>query len=51
MPEILNRIDQIINTGLIEIKKDFKIYWNKFPIAKLKKGKDYLISRNRFNYR
>jgi len=42
MPEILNRINQIINTNLIEIKKDFKIYWNNFPIAKLQKGKDYL---------
>ncbi len=42
MPEILDRIDQIIKTKLIEIKKDFKIYWNNFPIAKIKKGKDYL---------
>ena len=42
MPEILNRINQIINTGLIKIKDDFKIYWNNFPIAKIKKGKDYL---------
>tara|TARA_B100001123_G_scaffold33482_1_gene34875 strand:+ start:99 stop:2579 length:2481 start_codon:yes stop_codon:yes gene_type:complete len=42
MPEILNRINQIIETNLIEIKKDFKIYWSDFPIAKLQKGKDYL---------
>ncbi len=42
MPEILKRIDQIIDTGLIEIKKDFKFYWNNFSIAKLQKGKDYL---------
>ena len=42
LPEILNRIDQIIQTGLIEIRKDFKIYWNNFSIAKLVKGKDYL---------
>ena len=42
MPEILIRIDQIINSNLIEIKKDFKIYWNNFAIAKLQKGKDYL---------
>ncbi len=42
MPEILNRINQIINTGLIEIKNDFKFYWNNSPIAKLQKGKDYL---------
>ena len=41
-PEILNRIDQIIKTELIELKDDFKIYWGKFPIAKLAPGKDYL---------
>ena len=41
-PEIINRIDQIINTNLIELKDDFKIYWEKFPIAKLSPGKDYL---------
>ena len=42
MPEILNRIEQIISTNLIEVKKDFKIYWNNSPIARLQKGKDYL---------
>ena len=41
-PEILNRIQQIIKTGLIELKDDFKIYWGKFPIAKLSAGKNYL---------
>ena len=42
MPEILSRINQIINSNLLEIKKDFKIYWSNYPIAKLQKGKDYL---------
>ncbi len=42
MPEILNRIEQIIKTGLIELRKDFKIYWNNFSIARLIRGKDYL---------
>ena len=42
MPEILNRINQIIDTNLIEINKDFKIYWSNSPIAKIQKGKDYL---------
>ncbi len=42
MPEILRRISQIIKTNLIEIRNDFKVYWNNAPIAKLKKGKDYL---------
>ena len=41
-PELKKRIEQIINTGLLEIKNDFKIYWGKFPIAKLLPGKDYL---------
>ena len=41
-PEIINRIKEIVETGLIEIKKDFKIYWNNEPIAKLIPGLDYL---------
>ena len=28
--------------ALIELKDDFKIYWNNFPIGKLTPGKDYL---------
>ncbi len=41
-PEILKRIEQIKRTSLIQLKDDFKIYWEKFPIAKLSPGKDYL---------
>ena len=41
-PELSRRIKQITNTGLLEIKDDFKIYWGKFSIAKLLPGKDYL---------
>ncbi len=41
-PELEKRIQTIIDTGLLEIKDDFKIYWNKFPIAMLSTGKDYL---------
>ncbi|MDB4070246.1 helicase-related protein [Candidatus Pelagibacter sp.] len=41
-PELQKRIQSIIDTGLIEIKDDFKIYWKTFPIAKLIAGKDYL---------
>jgi ATP-dependent RNA helicase SUPV3L1/SUV3 len=41
-PELEKRIQNIIDTELLEIKNDFKIYWNKFPIAKLLSGKDYL---------
>ena len=41
-PELNKRIKQIIDTSSLEIKDDFKIYWGKFPIAKLLPGKDYL---------
>jgi ATP-dependent RNA helicase SUPV3L1/SUV3 len=41
-PELEKRIQIIINTGLIELNEDFKIYWNSFPIAKLSIGNDYL---------
>ena len=41
-PEIIRRIQQIIDTGLIELKDDFKIYWRNDPIAKLAAGSDYL---------
>ena len=41
-PEIISRIHQIINSGIIELKNDFKIYWNNDPIAKLTAGLDYL---------
>jgi ATP-dependent RNA helicase SUPV3L1/SUV3 len=41
-PELEKRIQTIVDTGLLEIKDDFKIYWNKFPIAKLLASKDYL---------
>ena len=41
-PEFKKRIEQIINSGLLELKNDFRIFWNGFPIAKLIPGKDYL---------
>ena len=41
-PELNKRIKKIIDTSSLEIKDDFKIYWGKFPIAKLLPGKDYL---------
>ncbi len=41
-PEIVERINQIIKTKNIELKKDLKIYWSNFPIAYLAKGNDYL---------
>ena len=41
-PELERRIKMITETGLIELNDNFKIYWNKFAIAKLVSGKDYL---------
>ena len=41
-PELEKRIQNIIDTGLIELNEDFKIYWNAFAIAKLTSGLDYL---------
>ena len=41
-PEFRKRIKEIIETKLIELRDDFKIYWEKFPIAKLSPGKNYL---------
>ena len=41
-PEFISRVQKIIKTGLINLKEDFKIYWEGFPIARLLPGKDYL---------
>jgi ATP-dependent RNA helicase SUPV3L1/SUV3 len=41
-PELEKRIQNIIDTGLIELSNDFKIYWREFAIAKLMPGNDYL---------
>ena len=41
-PELEKRVQSIIDTGLICLNEDFKIYWNDFPIAKLTTGNDYL---------
>ena len=41
-PELEKRIQNIIDTGSVELGDDFKIYWNTFGIAKLIPGHDYL---------
>ena len=41
-PELERRIQIIMDTGFIELNDDFRIYWNKYAIAKLTPGKDYL---------
>ena len=38
-PELINRIDQIINGSILVLKDDFKIYWLKNPIALIVPGK------------
>ncbi len=41
-PELNKRIKLIIDTGLINLSDDFKIYWNEFAIARILPGRDYL---------
>ncbi len=41
-PELEKRIGIIIDTGLVELKDNFKIYWNNSSIGKIVPGKDYL---------
>ena len=41
-PELEKRIQKIIDTNLIDLKDDFKMYWNNSSIGKLNIGKDYL---------
>ena len=41
-PELEKRIQNIIDTGLIELDHNFKINWNEFAIARLIPGNDYL---------
>ena len=41
-PEILERIKRITSGTFLKLYDDFKIYWEKNPIARIKAGKDYL---------
>ena len=41
-PELIKRINQIINSNILKLKEDFKIYWGNDPIAYLTPGKNYL---------
>ena len=40
--ELIKRVDDILNKGEIEINNECKIIWKNYPIARLKKGNDYL---------
>ena len=41
--ELVNRVRNIISKKEVEIKDDYKIYWKNNPVAKIKKGKNYLF--------
>ena len=41
-PELVKRVNQIINSDILKLKEDFKIYWGNDPIAYLTPGKNYL---------
>ncbi len=41
-PELEKRVQKIIDTSLVELNDDFKIYWDKSSIGKLIPGTDYL---------
>ncbi len=40
--ELVKRANEIIDKKEVELKDDCKIYWKESPIAKIKKGKNYL---------
>ena len=40
--ELVKRVEEILNTAEIEIDDESKIIWKSNPIARLKKGNDYL---------
>ena len=41
-PELMRRSNEIINTEVLSIEDDHKIYWKDYPIAYITAGKDYL---------
>ncbi len=40
--ELIERVNKIIKDKKITLKEDHKIYWNENPIARIKKGENYL---------
>ncbi len=40
--ELIDRVEKILNSGELEINNQGKIIWENNPIARLKKGNDYL---------
>ena len=41
-PELMKRVNKIINSEVIKLDEDHKIYWMDNPIAYITKGKNYL---------
>ena len=41
-PELMRRVNKIINSEVIELNEDHKIYWMGYPIAYISQGRDYL---------
>ena len=41
-PELMRRANRIIKSELFELSDDRKVYWMDYPIAYIKKGKNYL---------
>ena len=41
-PELMKRVNKIINSEFIKLNEDHKIYWMDNPIAYITKGKNYL---------
>ena len=40
--ELIKRVDSILDQKELEINNECKIIWKNYPIARLKKGNDYL---------
>ena len=40
--ELIRRVDKILNNGEIHIGSENRLIWENYPIARLKKGNDYL---------
>ena len=41
-PELIDRVEKIINSNGLNLNDDFKIYWENNPIAHINTGKNYL---------
>tara|TARA_B100000579_G_scaffold437734_1_gene468682 strand:- start:1526 stop:3997 length:2472 start_codon:yes stop_codon:yes gene_type:complete len=40
--ELKNRVNNIVNEKEVDLRDDYKIYWKNNPIARIRKGKNYL---------